>query len=343
MSIDVMSYIWKHSPSKGSELLLLLALADCAGLDGTAHPAVKHLAQKCRMTERNVQLLFKSLVTSKQLSIKFGQGPHGCHLFRIHLPKDFMHQPRGEKISGEKISPQLECNNSQENQSVNAYHGEKISGEKISPGVKSSALLQPQISPLPSLDPSEEKPKDLTPPPIVPPPTDAEGRTMTKQGQPRKYVQDALSPDEQQVLDHLNARTGRHYRIPNEISGALNRGCTVAECLLVIDWWADAKRIYDPTQDRYFDNETPFRQKHFDKYRAAAEEWDQLGRPQDMPAPHGARQTGAPLTKNEQRQEKIFSNMESIVERTKAYEAKRSGQVLPGTQESRALLPRYTD
>jgi hypothetical protein len=50
-----------------------------------------------------------------------------------------------------------------------------------------------------------------------------------------------------------------------------------------------------------------------------------------------------PLSKGEQRQKDILSNMPSLIERTKAYEATRSGQILPGPQESRTLLPRYTD
>jgi hypothetical protein len=48
-------------------------------------------------------------------------------------------------------------------------------------------------------------------------------------------------------------------------------------------------------------------------------------------------------TKGENRQDKIFSNMDTLVERTRQYEARRRGEILPGAQEPRTLLPRYTD
>ena len=124
------------------------------------------------------------------------------------------------------------------------------------------------------------------------PPTPQRG--TTKRGTPRTYREDPIAPDTQRILDHLNAKTGRRYRSPNEISAALSRGATAEECLLVIDWWAEVKIRDDPTQDRYFDTETPFRQKHFDKYRAAAEVWDQQGRQHRTADPRAPTRYGDP-------------------------------------------------
>jgi len=40
MSIKVMSYVWEASKAKGSELLLLLAIADHAADDGYCWPGI---------------------------------------------------------------------------------------------------------------------------------------------------------------------------------------------------------------------------------------------------------------------------------------------------------------
>jgi uncharacterized phage protein (TIGR02220 family) len=294
MSIDVMSYIWKHSPSKGSELLLLLALADYASHDGTAHPSVKHLAEKCRMTERNVQLLFKNLVASKQVSIKFGQGPHGCHLFRLHLPKDVTHLVRGEKFSGEmitdeKISPQSIIVDNEENQTVISNRGEMITDEKISPEkiswVKSSALLQPQISPLPSVDPLRE---DL--PPISPltggievSNSDVNGPTVsTAKGEAR-----VLQAKADHVLAYLNSLLGRNYSVDRHIKGRLRKGATLDDCKLVIDWLHVVRREAEPEWvEKCLDHTTPFREDNFDKYLQRAKEWQRQRSAQSVTKPH---------------------------------------------------------
>ena len=62
MSIKVMSIIWERSERSGSELLLLLALADHADDSGACYPSVSRLAAKTRMSERSVQYMLRSLV-----------------------------------------------------------------------------------------------------------------------------------------------------------------------------------------------------------------------------------------------------------------------------------------
>ena len=136
MSIEVMTHVWKYSQHKGSALLTLLAIADCAHDDGTnAYPSIGTLAEKTRMTERNVQLVLKTLEASQELAIKRNAGPNGCHLFMV-------------RMSPLPVSPK--------GQRVKSFRGEIQCVE----GVKSSALLQPQISPNPSLDPSEDPEKE---------------------------------------------------------------------------------------------------------------------------------------------------------------------------------------
>lgn len=96
MSVKISSSIWEYSRCKGSELLLMLAIADNADDDGQAYPSIKYLAKKIRMTERCVQLLIRKLDKRGELSIAPGEGPHGSNLYRV---KSFQGEG-GEKFSG---------------------------------------------------------------------------------------------------------------------------------------------------------------------------------------------------------------------------------------------------
>jgi hypothetical protein len=100
-----------------------------------------------------------------------------------------------------------------------------------------------------------------------------------------KIAQAAL--DAKTVLTHLNTLTGRQYSAIQHISARLHQGVTLAQCLLVLDWWAEVKVPQSPEQAQWFDNETPFRKTKFDKYRAAAEAWQKEGRPPWHGSPNG--------------------------------------------------------
>jgi hypothetical protein len=93
VSIKVQSYVWEHSKAKGSALLLLLAIADQAHDDGKgAYPGLERLANKCRQTVRNTQILIRKLEEIGELGVSYGTGPHGTNEYTI---------PMG----GEKFSP----------------------------------------------------------------------------------------------------------------------------------------------------------------------------------------------------------------------------------------------
>src|ERR671931_438908 len=56
MSIKVMNWVWDNSPTKGTELLMLLAIADNAADDGgNAYPSIRTLARKTRLDDLTVQ------------------------------------------------------------------------------------------------------------------------------------------------------------------------------------------------------------------------------------------------------------------------------------------------
>lgn len=85
MSIQVMSLVWKSSQLSGSALLMELAIADFADDDGRAYPSVATLARKCRIKPRNANYLLRQLQDSGELTVRIGEGPKGCNLYKINV------------------------------------------------------------------------------------------------------------------------------------------------------------------------------------------------------------------------------------------------------------------
>src|SRR6266540_4691977 len=75
VSIRVMNWVWEHSTAKGSELLLLLAIADAADDHGrNAFPSISTLAAKTRMSRRTVQRLVVKLEDDGHLILQRAGG-----------------------------------------------------------------------------------------------------------------------------------------------------------------------------------------------------------------------------------------------------------------------------
>lgn len=71
MSVQAQSWVIQHSQHKGSELLLLLMIANHAHADGTnAFPSLKLLAKECRMSRRQIARLVKTLEASGELQVR---------------------------------------------------------------------------------------------------------------------------------------------------------------------------------------------------------------------------------------------------------------------------------
>lgn len=82
MSIAVMTQVWEKSTQKGAALLLLLALADFANAEGIAWPSIETLAQRTRVSERQVQRAAYALEAKGELYIMQGVGrTHPNHYF----------------------------------------------------------------------------------------------------------------------------------------------------------------------------------------------------------------------------------------------------------------------
>jgi hypothetical protein len=87
MSIAVMTEVWKDAPVAGTELLMLLALADSCNDDRECWPSVRHLQHKVRVSEPQARKLLKSLERQGLIEIvtKGGKGTKGreSNLYKI--------------------------------------------------------------------------------------------------------------------------------------------------------------------------------------------------------------------------------------------------------------------
>lgn len=82
MSIRIMSRCWDHTTVTGTHLLLLLALADFANDAGVCWPSLARLAQRTRISERQVQRGIANLAQAGEVLAKTvrGRGRHNLYL-----------------------------------------------------------------------------------------------------------------------------------------------------------------------------------------------------------------------------------------------------------------------
>lgn len=95
MSVRTMARVWEHSAHSGSNLLMLLAIADFADDDGRAYPSVPTLARKCRMKPRNANKVLAALRASGELDIVHGKGPRGTSIYRVKVDGQGLHCSTG--------------------------------------------------------------------------------------------------------------------------------------------------------------------------------------------------------------------------------------------------------
>lgn len=70
MSIYVMSYVWRHAKVSGSELLVLLAMADFADDEGrNIYPSMQSLSEKARLSEKQTRRIVHQLVTENVIEL----------------------------------------------------------------------------------------------------------------------------------------------------------------------------------------------------------------------------------------------------------------------------------
>lgn len=87
MSVRTISVVWEHSQHSGTELLMMLALADFSDDHGNSYPAVATLAEKCRMKPRNANYILSALQASGELEVLPNEGPKGVNRYRIAIER----------------------------------------------------------------------------------------------------------------------------------------------------------------------------------------------------------------------------------------------------------------
>jgi len=185
-----MNWVWEHSTAKGSELLLLLAIADAADDQGrNAFPSISTLAAKTRMSRRTVQRLVVKLEDDGHLILR-RVGGRRANTYEVVLGRPPEPSPRpvddppGPSPAGDRMTPRQDVTGdrltplNRDNLSPQGCHSH------VTPGV--TQLCHP-THPLPVLDP---------PPPAPPTATDGGGG-----GNPKPETMD--EPD--RVLEQLGA------------------------------------------------------------------------------------------------------------------------------------------
>lgn len=139
MSIKVMSEVWEHAPFVGTELLILLALADMANDDRECWPGQRHVAHKGRITIQQATSVLKNLELQGVIEVIHRTVPgrgNISNLYRIKpvaqwdllieyenenppqaqdtpLPKQGIppsHKPTRENVTESVLEPSLETN-----------------------------------------------------------------------------------------------------------------------------------------------------------------------------------------------------------------------------------------
>lgn len=85
MSVRVSTWVWHETTAAGSDLLVLLALADCANDDGECFPGVEVLVDKTRMSRATVFRRLDALEEGGLLE-RIRRGNRQSNVYRIRVP-----------------------------------------------------------------------------------------------------------------------------------------------------------------------------------------------------------------------------------------------------------------
>ncbi len=103
--IEVSTWVWERSRSKGTARLVLLALAERANRAGECYPGVDDLARRARVDRRNVQKAIRQLVELGELSVdrQGGRLPNRSRRYQTNLYRVVM-AGHGSIVPGEVLA-----------------------------------------------------------------------------------------------------------------------------------------------------------------------------------------------------------------------------------------------
>jgi hypothetical protein len=108
MSVRVTSWVWENTKAEGAELLVLLALAEHAGNDGSCYPSMRRIAERARLSLRGAQTAMRALEAKGAIRTSRNTGPKGCNRYTV-----LMHAtdsvPRADAASPADSAPRTEC------------------------------------------------------------------------------------------------------------------------------------------------------------------------------------------------------------------------------------------
>lgn len=98
MSIEVMSWVWKHSKATGTAKFVLLAIADNAWDDGSnAWPSITTISKKTGLSERTVQRCVQNLFDIDELRI-FDRPGHS-NLYQVNMSEQPVETKKSRAIA----------------------------------------------------------------------------------------------------------------------------------------------------------------------------------------------------------------------------------------------------
>ena len=153
MSIKVMSQVWEHSQMKGSALLLLIAVADFADDEGYAFPSTETLAQKIRMSTRQVIRLRQMLYESGELEYVSGGNGKGDKLSVKVSVRVTNRVTKGDKSGKERVTNRVTKGDTRVTRTVIEPPIEPSGGTACA---REGTERQPQATPPPADLPAEE-------------------------------------------------------------------------------------------------------------------------------------------------------------------------------------------
>ena len=91
MSIKVMSFVWDGFPASGSEMLVMLALADwCNDEGGSLHPSMRAVAEKVRVSEKQARRIVHGLEEAGYIKVvgnANGGAPGSTKQYQLNVAK----------------------------------------------------------------------------------------------------------------------------------------------------------------------------------------------------------------------------------------------------------------
>ncbi|MPZ66632.1 MAG: hypothetical protein GEU83_14350 [Pseudonocardiaceae bacterium] len=110
VSLKAMNWVWDHSPAAGTELLVLLAIADNADDTGAnAFPAAATLARKTRLDARTVRRVIRRLEDDGRLVVDRSVGGRAANRYAVPLTTPSHPVDNSPNPGDEASTPLADC------------------------------------------------------------------------------------------------------------------------------------------------------------------------------------------------------------------------------------------